>query len=190
MPWCQGGEVPPEAPATAPRTDLAPRPPRTVPCTTAPDIARNWRRLISICVAGLVADEPAPGKITPPPGARRRAGQMESSYARRGISLGDPPPMDRSLIDSLPPPHDAGDFAEVRRLVGASRRKAVVLDDDPTGTQTVHGLDVLADWSVDALAAALSDPRTCFFILTNTRSLPAAQAAALVGAISANLSAA
>jgi uncharacterized protein YgbK (DUF1537 family) len=98
--------------------------------------------------------------------------------------------MDRSLIDSLPPPHDAGDFAEVRRLVGASRRKAVVLDDDPTGTQTVHGLDVLADWSVGALAEALADPRPCFYVLTNSRSLPAARAAALVGEAAANLAAA
>lgn len=28
----------------------------------------------------------------------------------------------------------------------------VVLDDDPIGTQTVHSVPVLADWSVDALA--------------------------------------
>jgi hypothetical protein len=37
------------------------------------------------------------------------------------------------------------------RSAGSSARAAgrlVVLDDDPTGTQTVHGLDVLADWSV------------------------------------------
>lgn len=28
----------------------------------------------------------------------------------------------------------------------------VVLDDDPTGTQTVHSVCVLADWSVEVLA--------------------------------------
>jgi uncharacterized protein YgbK (DUF1537 family) len=100
------------------------------------------------------------------------------------------PTMHLSIIDSLPKPIDTGDFAAVRRLVSASGTKAVVLDDDPTGTQTVHGVDVLADWSVDALAAALADPRPCFFVLTNSRSLPAAQAAALVARICANLSAA
>lgn len=97
--------------------------------------------------------------------------------------------MNRSLIESLPPPDGAGNFEEVRRLVAAGR-KAVVLDDDPTGTQTVHGLDVLADWSVGTLAAALADPRPCFYVLTNTRSLAAADAAALIGAIAANLSSA
>jgi uncharacterized protein YgbK (DUF1537 family) len=98
--------------------------------------------------------------------------------------------MHRSFLDTLPAPASGDDFAQVRRLVDAGRTKMVVLDDDPTGTQTVHGVDVLADWSAPSLAAALADPRPCFFVLTNTRSLPAAEAAARVRAIAANLSAA
>jgi len=98
--------------------------------------------------------------------------------------------MNSPILDSLPAPAAGADFARVRELVGASRRKLVVLDDDPTGTQTMHGVDVLADWSVPSLAAALSDPRPCFYVLTNTRSLPAPDAAALVRAVAANLSAA
>jgi uncharacterized protein YgbK (DUF1537 family) len=98
--------------------------------------------------------------------------------------------MNRSILDSLPAPAKGDDFARVRQLVGASRAKMVVLDDDPTGTQTVHGVDVLADWSVSSLAAALADPRPCFFVLTNTRSLPEPEAAARVGEVASNLSAA
>jgi uncharacterized protein YgbK (DUF1537 family) len=92
-----------------------------------------------------------------------------------------------SPLDSLPPPASGDDFARARALVGASRTKLVVLDDDPTGTQTLHGVDVLADFSVSALAAALADPRPCFFVLTNTRSLPASEAAALVGMVASRL---
>ncbi len=95
--------------------------------------------------------------------------------------------MKGTILGSLPPPSEGNDFARVRELVAAARLKIVVLDDDPTGTQTVHGVDVLADWSVDALAAALADPRPCFFVLTNTRSLPAGEASALVLKIAANL---
>lgn len=47
-------------------------------------------------------------------------------------------------------PHDLRD--EIRRDVAALGRMLVVLDDDPTGTQTVHSVPVLADWSVDTLA--------------------------------------
>ena len=71
-----------------------------------------------------------------------------------------------------------------------ARAKLVVLDDDPTGTQTVHGVDVLTDFSEESLASALADPRPCFYVLTNTRSLPAPEAAALVGRVAAHLSAA
>ena len=98
--------------------------------------------------------------------------------------------MHRSHLDTLPKPAGGEDFAAVRRMVGAGRAKAVVLDDDPTGTQTVHGVDVLADWSVGALSAALADSAPCFYVLTNTRSMPAAEAASLVAEISSNLAAA
>lgn len=109
---------------------------------------------------------------------------MESSFAASCPYL---PPMHGSIIDLLPTPAGRGDLGEVRRLVSAGRTKAVVLDDDPTGTQTVHGIDVLADWSVDSLSAALRAPGSCFFILTNTRSLPEEEAASLVERIALNL---
>jgi uncharacterized protein YgbK (DUF1537 family) len=95
-----------------------------------------------------------------------------------------------SPLDALPPPAAGDDFSRVRALVAASRAKLVVLDDDPTGTQTMHDVDVLADFSVCALAASLADPRPCFYILTNSRSLPAAEAAALVGTVASNLASA
>ncbi|MFC7343991.1 four-carbon acid sugar kinase family protein [Saccharopolyspora griseoalba] len=54
----------------------------------------------------------------------------------------------------------------------------VVLDDDPTGTQTVADLPVLTTWSVDDLRWALTRPGNAFFVLTNTRSLSVADAEA------------
>lgn len=98
--------------------------------------------------------------------------------------------MNRSIIERLPAPAGGHDFSVVRRRVASSRAKVVVLDDDPTGTQTVHGIDVLARWSVEMLAAALADPRPCFYVLTNTRSLSASEASALVLEVSSNLAAA
>lgn len=49
-------------------------------------------------------------------------------------------------------------------------RKIIVLDDDPTGVQTVHGVYVYTDWSEDSIRAGFSDPETMFFLLTNSRS--------------------
>ncbi|HVZ63768.1 MAG TPA: four-carbon acid sugar kinase family protein [Lacunisphaera sp.] len=57
-----------------------------------------------------------------------------------------------------------------------AKAKVIVLDDDPTGTQTVHGIPVLTTWSVDALAAELIDPAPCAYLLTNTRAFPRTEA--------------
>jgi uncharacterized protein YgbK (DUF1537 family) len=68
--------------------------------------------------------------------------------------------------------------------------KVVVLDDDPTGTQTVHGIPVLTEWSVATLEAELRDPAPCFYILTNSRAFPVARACEINREIGRNLSAA
>ncbi|SUS06568.1 conserved hypothetical protein [uncultured Defluviicoccus sp.] len=75
---------------------------------------------------------------------------------------------------SVPPPQQPG-------------AKIVVLDDDPTGTQTVHGIPVLTEWSVPSLIAELSAPGPCFYILTNSRAFPVAHACDINRAIGRNL---
>ncbi|MCH9056675.1 four-carbon acid sugar kinase family protein [Synechococcus sp. PCC 6717] len=55
--------------------------------------------------------------------------------------------------------------------------KIIVLDDDPTGSQTVHSCLLLTRWDVDTLCTGLTDSVPIFFILTNTRALPAVEAA-------------
>ncbi|MFM7322394.1 MAG: four-carbon acid sugar kinase family protein [Armatimonadota bacterium] len=54
--------------------------------------------------------------------------------------------------------------------------KPFILDDDPTGTQAVHGVPVLTRWDVDTLCAELLDPSPACFLLTNSRALPEAEA--------------
>jgi uncharacterized protein YgbK (DUF1537 family) len=68
--------------------------------------------------------------------------------------------------------------AEVATRVAASGRTLVVLDDDPTGTQSVAGLPVLTAWTVADLRWAFAQPVPAFFVLTNTRSLTEDQATA------------
>jgi len=59
-----------------------------------------------------------------------------------------------------------------------------VLDDDPTGSQAVHDVEVVTALEENAYAAALSGPAATCFVLTNTRSLDepaAAERNTLVG---------
>lgn len=51
----------------------------------------------------------------------------------------------------------------------AFNKKIIVLDDDPTGVQTVHDIYVYTDWSKESIRQGFQDERTMFFILTNSR---------------------
>jgi len=55
--------------------------------------------------------------------------------------------------------------------------KIVVIDDDPTGSQTVHGCPLLLRWDAETLAAGLAHPSPLLFLLANTRALAPAEAA-------------
>ncbi len=79
----------------------------------------------------------------------------------------------------LPPewPHSLLPKLRSRRI--KAREKVVVVDDDPTGAQTVHDVSILTRWSTTSLRSELADDSPAFFLLSNSRSLPLAEARAL-----------
>ena len=68
-----------------------------------------------------------------------------------------------------------------------TKPKIIVLDDDPTGSQTVHSCLLLTRWDVDTLRLGLADESPIFFVLTNTRSLPPDEAASVTREVCHNL---
>ncbi len=83
------------------------------------------------------------------------------------------------MFATLPPQRNESLRAAVRQELEHSQSKLVVLDDDPTGTQTVHGIPVLTEWSVPSLRREFENDLSCFYILTNSRSLGREEAGAL-----------
>lgn len=67
--------------------------------------------------------------------------------------------------------------AVIADRVRHSRRVHIVLDDDPTGTQSVADLPVLTQWAVEDLDWALDTGAPAVYVLTNTRSFDAETAA-------------
>lgn len=65
--------------------------------------------------------------------------------------------------------------------------KIIVLDDDPTGSQTVHSCLLLTRWDVDTLREAVLDPAPLFFVLTNTRGMDANRAADITREVCQNI---
>jgi uncharacterized protein YgbK (DUF1537 family) len=65
--------------------------------------------------------------------------------------------------------------------------RLVVLDDDPTGTQTCHDISVLTVWDIPTLIAEFQSQTAGFFILTNSRALPPKEASQLIHEICTNI---
>ena len=80
--------------------------------------------------------------------------------------------------------------AAIARRVAGDNKKIIVLDDDPTGTQTVHDVLVLTEWSPATLSVALGRPEPVIFILTNSRSYSLEQAQEMNRQIAENVGAA
>jgi len=69
----------------------------------------------------------------------------------------------------------------------SAKPKIIVLDDDPTGSQTVHSCLLLTRWDEETLRLGLRDKSPIFFILTNTRSLTPETAASVTREVCQNL---
>jgi uncharacterized protein YgbK (DUF1537 family) len=94
---------------------------------------------------------------------------------------------DIGVLDKLPPEWPIDLMQDIVARVACSRGKVVVCDDDPTGTQTVHGIPVLTEWSEEVLCWELLGEHPAFYILTNSRSLTETAACRLAGELGANL---
>lgn len=73
---------------------------------------------------------------------------------------------------------------EARREAG---RRLVVLDDDPTGSQSVHDVQIVLTPEREPIAAALAEPGSTCFVLTNSRSMPQSEAVALTERITTDV---
>ena len=57
----------------------------------------------------------------------------------------------------------------LQKEISANQKKIVVLDDDPTGVQTVHDISVYTDWTKDSIRQGFQEQNNLFYILTNSR---------------------
>ncbi|WP_042348029.1 four-carbon acid sugar kinase family protein [Bacillus massiliigorillae] len=65
-------------------------------------------------------------------------------------------------------------------------KKIIVLDDDPTGVQTVHDISVYTDWTPESIEKGFAEENSMFFILTNSRGFTAAETEAVHKEIAEN----
>ncbi len=93
----------------------------------------------------------------------------------------------KEKIEQLPPQYKEELLTSIRELFIKSEKTIVVLDDDPTGTQTCYDVTVITSWNKELIAEELKKKPAILFILTNSRSLPENEAIELAGEIGSNL---
>lgn len=96
-------------------------------------------------------------------------------------------PRNTNPLSGLPAEYPEALLPAIEQALEFEPHKLIVLDDDPTGTQTVHGVSVYTRFERDALKAAFLAPEKLFYILTNSRSMNEARAVALTRDIAATL---
>ncbi len=97
------------------------------------------------------------GQVQSPADHRSRDGFAHRLLAEPGVGApretgtNDMPPIDtrrvNQLADRLPPEWPESLLPTIQAQLAAGDRTLVVLDDDPTGTQTVHDVTVLTEWT-------------------------------------------
>ncbi|KAE8160727.1 hypothetical protein BDV40DRAFT_207294 [Aspergillus tamarii] len=93
-----------------------------------------------------------------------------------------------STLAQLPPAYPADAQDQIAQLLASSTlNRLVVLDDDPTGTQTCHDISVLTVWDIPTLTEEFNQNSPGFFILTNSRALPPLEAEKLIREICENV---
>ncbi|YCM43067.1 four-carbon acid sugar kinase family protein [Verrucomicrobiaceae bacterium 227] len=75
------------------------------------------------------------------------------------------------LLEDLPPVFAEDLLPKIHEALEASGKTIVVLDDDPTGTQTVFDVPVLTQLDADSIRDAIDEAPSVLFLLTNSRSL-------------------
>lgn len=91
------------------------------------------------------------------------------------------------MMKALPEEYSGILLPAIRQEFIKSGKTIVVLDDDPTGTQTCYDVIVLTAWRVPLIVAELKKKPSILFILTNSRSLPEKAAVHLAMEIGMNL---
>ena len=90
-------------------------------------------------------------------------------------------------LEALPPTWSEDVLPEIRSILAESAHKVFILDDDPTGTQTVRDLIVVTNWDIGTLSRQWERRGPGCFILTNSRALTEQATRALHREIATNL---
>lgn len=77
--------------------------------------------------------------------------------------------LEAKKLTQYPQVDTAAVWALLEEEVRKDKHKIVVLDDDPTGVQTVHDISVYTDWTYESIKKGFEEKNKLFYVLTNSR---------------------
>ena len=96
--------------------------------------------------------------------------------------------LSRSILSALPLASNIESlWPRLNEALKNDPRTLVVIDDDPTGCQTVYDVNVLLDYSAEAIRQQLEKDDSMFYVLTNTRGLPESEAISITSQVVENI---
>lgn len=92
-----------------------------------------------------------------------------------------------SVLESFPKVDEKNIDQKLKKALQNQQKKIIVLDDDPTGVQTVHDISVYTDWSEESIQDGFLEENSMFFILTNSRGMTVKETEAIHKEIAKNI---
>ena len=92
------------------------------------------------------------------------------------------------VLNKFPAVNEEKIDALLQKEISDNKMKIVVLDDDPTGVQTVHDISVYTDWTYESVLAGFRETNKVFYILTNSRSMTVEETVRVHKEIAENIS--
>lgn len=92
-----------------------------------------------------------------------------------------------NIVKSLPKEDTTNYRAVNNKLFQKNDKICIIIDDDPTGNQTVYDVPLLTTWNLDVFISEFINKTPVFFVLTNSRSLSAIETSKIFQEISKNI---
>ena len=93
----------------------------------------------------------------------------------------------QDTIESLPSLWPEDLLPLINQEIKRSEKKIFLMDDDPTGSQTVRNVAMLSDWSVESLKKELDSDELATFIQVNTRAYPENEVKNIIKEVTSNI---
>ncbi|TXE15193.1 hypothetical protein FUA26_01405 [Seonamhaeicola algicola] len=92
-----------------------------------------------------------------------------------------------NILATLPKPENTNYRSLNQQLFNKLNKACIVIDDDPTGNQTVYNIPLLTNWNETVFIEEFTKGTPVFFVLTNSRSLSAKETKKVYTEIAQNI---